>query len=450
MESFKKLGLNDKIIKSISELGFTEPSEIQVKAIPIVLSGKDVLGGSATGSGKTLAFGAGIIQNSNPGEGIQALVLTPTRELAEQVANSIRKFAKYSDLSCVDVYGGVGIEPQIHKLRRAEIVVGTPGRILDHLQRGTLKTDKIKIVVLDEADRMLDMGFIDDVEKILDACRKREQTLLFSATLSSDIQHLAKNYLKHPVYIEAESQVDPSKLKQVYYDVAPDVKFSLLIHLLKNEREGLVMVFCNTRRNADHVANNLKRYGMQAVAIHGGLGQNKRSDIMKQFHKKEVYILVCTDVAARGLDIKNVSHVYNFDIPKTSDEYIHRIGRTARAGSEGKAVSIVVQRDYDNFRRVLHNSDLNIEKLESPEIEIVNIRFKESGGRFSDDRGSSRGRGGYGSSRGGGFGRRSFGGRNSSGGSSFGSSRGGFGGSRGSSRGRSGFGGRGGARRYSR
>ena len=397
MESFRKLGLSEGIMKIIEASKFIEPSEIQEKTIPLALAGKDIIGGSATGSGKTLAFGASIIHHAEKGKGIQSLILVPTRELAEQVGKVFMKFSVYKNLSISTVYGGVGMSPQINALQRAEIVVGTPGRILDHMERGTLRLDKIKILVLDEADRMLDMGFIEDVERIIKACPKQRQTMLFSATISSVIEHIAKKHMIKPVSVEVESYVDPSLLKQIYYDVSKDLKFSLLVSLLKNEKAGLVMVFCNTRRNTDFVANNLNNNAVEAIAIHGGLSQEKRNRIMQKFSSQGVYVLVCTDVAARGLDIKGVSHVYNYDIPPSDKEYVHRIGRTARAGKEGIAISIVSERDYDNFRNVLRNPDLKITQEKVPEVQRVGIRLFDrsregfgSGRRFGGgrDRGS--------------------------------------------------------------
>jgi ATP-dependent RNA helicase DeaD len=375
MESFIKLGLSEKLAKALHEFGFEQPREIQEKTIPLALAGKDVIGGSATGSGKTLAFGAGIIENVVKGKGVQALVMTPTRELAEQVADSLIKFSRYYNLNICTVYGGVSIEPQMRYLRHAEIVVGTPGRILDHLERRTLDLSKVKTLVLDEADRMLDMGFIDDVLKIVESCPKERQTLLFSATISPDIELIAKKYMKSPVSIELESYVDPSKLKQVYYDVSQDLKFSLLLHLLKHEHPGLIMIFCNTQRNTDFIADNLQRYGIEATAIHGGLSQAKRNRVMEHFRSERVSVLVCTDVAARGLDIKNVSHVYNYDLPNSSKEYVHRIGRTARAGKDGIAINLVSPRDYDNFRSILRNPELAIEQIQVPEVEKVFVNF---------------------------------------------------------------------------
>ena len=392
MESFRKLGLSEGIIKIIEGAKFKEPSEIQEKTIPLALAGKDIIGGSATGSGKTLAFGSSIIEHTKKGGGIQALILTPTRELAEQVGNVFKKFSSYKNLNISIVYGGVGIGPQVGSLPKSEIVVGTPGRILDHLQRGTLNLKGIKILVLDEADRMLDMGFIEDVEKIISQCSKQRQTMLFSATISHDIEHIAKRHMINPTYISVESYVDPSLLKQVYYDVSSDLKFSLLLHLLKNEHPGLIMVFCNTQRNTDFVADHLMKMGIDAIAIHGGLSQNKRNYVMEKFSSNRVGVLVCTDVAARGLDIKGVSHVYNYDIPASSKEYIHRIGRTARAGKDGIAISIVSQRDYDNFRSVLRNPDLKVEQLSLPQVEKVQIRFSSDRGNRAFGNRSSGGR----------------------------------------------------------
>lgn len=448
MEAFKKLGLSDELVKALQEAGFSEPREIQERAIPLALEGKDILGGSATGSGKTLAFGAGIIEKIAPGKGVQALIMTPTRELAEQVANSLEKFSIYKKIRVVSVYGGVSIEPQMRAIRYADIVVGTPGRILDHLERRTLDLRNVKTLVLDEADRMLDMGFVEDVNSIIENCPKERQTLLFSATLSSDIQHMAKKYMTNPVDISVESYVDPTKLRQVFYDTPRELKFSLLVHLLKNEKAGLVMVFCNTRHTTDFVAEHLEAQGIEATAIHGGLTQSKRNRIIEYFKSSKVFVLVCTDVAARGLDIKQVSHVYNYDIPPTDKEYVHRIGRTARAGKEGIAINIVSERDYDNFRNVLRNHDIKIEEQPVPQLERIMIRMSRPHGRDSRSGGHGGGFGGgrrFGGSRGGSRG--GYGDRGSRGGDRSRGDRGGGQGGRGYGRtgGRSGGYGRGGS-----
>jgi superfamily II DNA/RNA helicase len=436
MNEFKELGLSKKITDVLEEMHFETPTDIQRKAIPLVLKGKDIIGNAATGSGKTLAFASGIIEKVIPGGGIQALVLTPTRELADQVAKVMRIFSKKYSLFTQEIYGGVGFENQISGSKKAEIIIGTPGRILDHLQRKTFDFFNLKVLVLDEADRMADMGFLPDLEKIIGQCPIKRQTLLFSATDSPDVEYISKKYMKDAIRVTVEQYIDSSKLKQIFYDVDNHQKFSILVHLLKREKQGIVMVFCNTRKNVDLIAMNLRRYKIHSIAIHGGMDQKKRSKIMEQFHAKEANILVCTDVAARGLDIKGVTHIYNYDAPKNSGEYIHRVGRTARAGEEGMAISIVSNRDYDNFRKVMEDDSLNIERVETPkDLENVTPHFEDRGygkGRFNsggDRRGSYR-RGDGRSSH------ESRGSRSSHKGSrSSGRSRGGSSGSRGGSRG---------------
>jgi ATP-dependent RNA helicase DeaD len=394
MDKFKQIGLNPSLLRVMKEMNFSEPTEIQEKVIPLALAGNDVIGESATGSGKTLAFGVPIIEKVRVSEGLQALILTPTRELAEQVSKSIKSFSRYNPIKIITVYGGVSIGPQIEGLERAEVVVGTPGRILDHISRRTINLSKIKILVLDEADRMLDMGFIHDVTDILHYCPKNRQSLLFSATISEEIAKISRKYMNEPKEVSAEPKVDPLKLEQFFYDVPNDQKFSLLVHLLKEENSNLVMIFCNTKRNADLIANNLRKQNFEAMALHGDLNQAKRTRILENFHKSQKFVLVCTDVAARGLDIKRVSHVYNYDFPKTEDEYTHRIGRTARAGKDGKAITILAQRDYENFRKVTKYDSLNIKQLPLPKFETVfiqiNRRDERSYGRQSNFRHESR------------------------------------------------------------
>jgi ATP-dependent RNA helicase DeaD len=375
MEKFKRiLGSDNPLLNSVKFKGFTNPTEIQEKSIPAILKEKDVIAGASTGSGKTFAFAVGLIKNAKKNFGVQGLVLTPTRELAEQVADELSVFAKHKDLDIISVYGGVSITKQMKELTRADIVVGTPGRILDHISRNSINLKLVNTLVLDEADRMLDMGFRDDVTKIIGNCPKKRQTLLFSATISQDIVFLAQKYMECPVEISAEPQVDPKKLEQVFYDVGDHMKFSLLKHLLENEKSKLVMIFCNTRRNVEFIANNLRRMGIEAVGLHGGFSQDKRNKILEQFHSKEVHVLIATDVAARGLDIKGVSHIYNYDSPPTEKEYIHRIGRTARAGKEGKVISILASRDYENFNNII-NGDLEITQMKVPFIKKVMIRW---------------------------------------------------------------------------
>ena len=390
MENFIKLGLSKELTDVLYQSGFKGPSEIQEKAIPLALKGRDIIGGSATGSGKTLVFASPIIENLRPNFWIQSLVLTPTRELAEQVATTIRNFGKNKKLNVLAVYGGVKIGPQIRKLSTTDILVGTPGRILDHINRRTLKLKNIKFLVLDEVDRMFDMGFKRDVEKIINECPKQRQTMMFSATISHCIDYLAKKYTKNPVEISVKPYVDPSKLKQVYYDVPNNKKFSLLVNLLKKEDADLVMVFCNTRRNVDFIADNLMRNGIYAKAIHGKIEQKKRMRVLEEFHKKGLGVLVCTDVAARGLDIKGVSHVYNYDVPPEPKDYIHRIGRTARAGKEGKAIIILASRDYEKFGDLMQLEGIKITPEKLPEIEIVRIKIDSGRSNNRFNRGHKR------------------------------------------------------------
>ena len=393
MESFETLGLNKNILKVLEELKIDAPTEIQVKVIPLALKGQDLIGGSATGSGKTLAFAVPLIEMVKSKEGLQALVITPTRELAEQVSRALKQFSRYNILRINTVYGGVPIGAQIRNLKNSEVVVGTPGRLLDHLSRKTINLSKIKLLVLDEADQMFDMGFIHDVTDIIHECPTERQTLLFSATISNEVISISKRYMKNPQEISAESNVDPSKLKQVFYDVPSNQKFSLLVHLLKKEKSGLVMIFCNTKRNADLVSNNLGKNGFNTMALHGNLSQNKRNYVLDMFHKSERFVLVCTDVAARGLDIKNVSHVYNYEFPKTKIEYIHRIGRTARAGEDGKAITLLSDRDFASFRNATRYDSGMIENVPLPIFERVHVRMSETRGdtRYSSRKGS-RGR----------------------------------------------------------
>jgi ATP-dependent RNA helicase DeaD len=391
--NFEQFGLSQELLTTIKRTGFTQPTQIQEKTIPAIMAGKDVIGESATGSGKTLAFACGIIDRIVPGKGLQALILTPTRELAEQIKTAMKHFSRQKPMSIIAVYGGVSIGPQIHDLTRADVVVATPGRMLDHLNRRTIDTSRISILVVDEADRMFDMGFIDDVERIIRTCPRKRQTLFFSATISMRVKELAHRHMFSPVIVSAQRQVDPSKLKQVYYDVTKNKKLSLLIHLLEHERAGLVMVFCNTRRSTDFVVKNLKANRINAISIHGGLSQNKRTKTMELFNDAKVGVLVCTDVAARGLHIDNVSHIYNYDIPKDPKDYVHRIGRTARAGEEGIAVNLLCDADYENFSRIQRDySDFSITREERPNLDRVRIvtmderrRFSPShrGGRFS-------------------------------------------------------------------
>ncbi len=383
--TFKQLGISDSILQVCKEEKFTRPTEIQEKSIPYVMKDKDVIAQAATGSGKTLAFASGIIQKTVRGKGIQALVVTPTRELAHQVADMITSLSRYKPLRIISVYGGVSISPQFRELPKADVVIGTPGRLIDHIERGTINLRRIKILVLDECDRLLDMGFLPDVEKIITKLPKNRQTLLFSATISYDVTQIAQKYMNNPIEVGATSYVDPRKLHQYYYGpVSNSLKFSLLVHLLnQNNGNGMSMIFCNTRRNADSIGKNLQLSGIRANVLHGGYSQHERSKRLNGFHSRTVKILVATDVAARGLDIHGVSYIYNYDLPNNLKQYIHRIGRTARAGKTGKAITLVAQRDGENFFHLFRDNRTNIKKASVPYVKRIPF---QSGGRSGSRR----------------------------------------------------------------
>jgi len=393
---FQDLGLDPQLVKAVEEIGYETPTEIQAATIPLIKAGKDVFGQSQTGSGKTAAFGLPILEKIHHQGRVQVLVLVPTRELCEQVAREFVKFSKYKPVKILAVYGGVGIEQQIKHLRDTDVVIGTPGRILDHLNRRTLDLRNVNFLVLDEADKMFDMGFVDDIKDIIRHVPKTRQTLLFSATISSEIVHLAQNYMRNPEKIETESYLEKGKLNQTYYNVTRSDKFSLLVHLLVQEKPTLALVFCATRDRVNLVEKNLQKHGISVLAIHGGLTQSKRNSIMDLVKSGKVNVLVATDVAARGLDIRNVTHVFNYDVPKTSKDYVHRIGRTARAGETGKAITLLCPEDHENFRRVKMDRELEIEIAEKPnfqrlQFEVIRTDRPRFGPRrFSQGRGPPR------------------------------------------------------------
>jgi len=365
---FEELGLEKSVLEAVKEMGFDEMTRIQAETIPVIRSGRDVIGQAETGSGKTAAFGVPIVEKVVRGDGVQAMILSPTRELALQTTGELKKFSKHKGLKVQAVYGGVGIEPQIRGLKDAEIVVGTPGRIIDHMERGTLDYDGIKIVVLDEADKMIDMGFIDDIADIVYNLPEKRQTLLFSATMPETLLSIRDEFTRDPVKIKTETKVREDLLRQFYYNVDRKQKFSLLVHLLKAEKPELAIVFCNSKRETDAVARNLQRYGIDAVALHGDLSQARRERAIGMFHAGEARVLVATDVAARGLDIKNVTHVFNYDVPEDAEEYTNRIGRTARAGENGKTIALISEADREAFSRVLSVFSYDVTRLELPDF----------------------------------------------------------------------------------
>lgn len=392
----------DKEFKGIAkDLGFEELMPIQEKCIPEILAGKDVAGQAETGSGKTIAFALPILNGVFPDEGIQVLVLTPTRELCVQVADVFKDLGGPVGIHTTAVYGGVSINPQIDEIPRSNVIVGTPGRLLDHIDRKTLDFRDLKYLVLDEADKMFDMGFKEDVEDIINSTPKDIQTVMFSATISDDVYSILSRYMQDPVLIKTQPYVDPKKLKQTCYDL-PDAraKFSILVHLLKNETPGLALVFCATKTETGFIARNLRGQHINAAAIHGGMSQAKRLESLEKLKNKHIDVLVATDVAARGLDIKNISHVYNYDVPGSPKEYIHRIGRTARAGEGGDAVTLLTPRDHDNFRSIRRDEEFIITVKPPPQFEMLQLLsrcrdetpFKGRGGPRGRSQGRSFGR----------------------------------------------------------
>lgn len=403
------MNIDKEVLDAINDIGFREPTKIQSEAIPLIKEGYDVVGQSETGSGKTGAFGIPLVEKVSKGEGVQALILVPTRELAQQIALELQKFSRRKGLRVQCVYGGAPIAPQISGLRHAEIVVGTPGRIMDHLERGTLRTDRVGIFVLDEADKMIDMGFIDDIKLIEREIPRERQTLMFSATMPEGLAGIRDRFTRGAVKVKTETKVSEDMLKQFYCDVERQMKFSLLVHLLNEEDPYLSIVFCNTKREVDLVTKNLRRNGINADCLHGDMTQGRREHAIRDFHDGETDVLVATDVAARGLDFKKVTHIFNYGVPKNSEDYVNRIGRTARAGESGKAIVLLSEEDHPAFRRVMGTYDFEIQQMECNEFKKVPFIRGE---RDRQGRGGQYSRRGYGG-RGGGRGR-SYGYRESS------------------------------------
>jgi superfamily II DNA/RNA helicase len=360
---FENMNIQKSVLGSLNKMGFEEPTKIQNETIPIIKDGYDVIGQSETGSGKTGAFGIPLVEKVTKGGKLQAIILAPTRELAKQISEDLENFSRFKELRIEAIYGGVSIQPQIQGLKDAEIVVGTPGRILDHMRRGTIKTENVKTFVLDEADKMIDMGFIDDIELIERNIPNDRQTLLFSATMPESLMKIREKFTENARKVKTKNKVSEDVLKQYYCDIKQREKFSLLVHLIKKEEPKLSIVFCNSRRDTTSVASNLKYNKINASALHGGLSQSKREGVMKRFHEGKIRVLVATDVASRGLDIKNVTHVFNYNVPRNVEDYANRIGRTARAGKTGKAITLLTTDDHQAFRRVINMFSYDIEKM---------------------------------------------------------------------------------------
>ncbi|MCL5023762.1 MAG: DEAD/DEAH box helicase [Nitrospirae bacterium] len=379
---FSEFGLSDEVLKALFDMGFEEPTPIQKIAVGPALKGRDLIGLAQTGTGKTAAFGIPIVEKGRRSKGKfpYAVVLAPTRELAVQVAQELNRIGRNKGVISVPIYGGQSIERQIKSLQKGvDAVVGTPGRVIDHIQRGTLNLGGISIVVLDEADEMLNMGFIDDIERILKETPKERQTMLFSATMPEEIVRIARKYMRDPerVFVDPKKLV-VTKITQVFYEVREEDKIKALTRLLDVEDPSLTLVFCHTKREVDEVSGKLQQMGYSAGAIHGDFTQSFRDEMMEKFRKGETDILVATDVAARGLDIPDVSHVINYSIPQNPDGYIHRIGRTGRAGKSGIAITFVTPREYRQLRLIEKSAKTTIRKAKLPtKDEVKRAREKE-------------------------------------------------------------------------
>ncbi len=366
---FHALGLKAEILKAIDGLGFEEPSPIQKQAIPALMSGADVVAQAPTGTGKTAAFAIPIMERIDPARRVvQALVLAPTRELAVQVAEASHAIGRHCRVSVLPVYGGQAYDHQLRGLRAgAHLVVGTPGRVMDHIRRGTLQLDGVRMVVLDEADEMLDMGFIDDIEFILDRTPEGRQMALFSATMPPRIQALARRYMRDPQVISLAHEAQAVPLThQVYYETPPRGKRDALMGVLDMQSPRSAIIFCRTRMEAGDLASTLQARGYAAEAIHGDISQAQRERVLKGFRESRVTLLVATDVAARGLDIPDVSHVINYDIPDDADAYVHRIGRTGRMGRKGEAITLVTPREMRLLRVIEKDIRRKLKPLQLP------------------------------------------------------------------------------------
>lgn len=368
LQSFKDLPLSKEVLKSLNELGFDTLFPIQAQAIMPLLEGKDVIGQAQTGTGKTAAFGVPMIQRLDPNvKGVQGLILAPTRELALQVAENITKFGKYAKIRVLPVYGGESINKQIHALKgNIQIVVGTPGRVIDLMERRVLNLASVKTVVLDEADRMLDMGFMEDVEFILSRTPRERQTSLFSATIDKQVMRVCNKYMKNPEQIlVSKDEIAVTQMKQYYTVVNQSGKFETLCNILHQDGVEKAIIFCRTRRDTSRVSEQMHRKGFRVQALHAGFTQAQRERSINDFRSGRLSLLVATDVAARGLDIQGITHIINYDVPNDPPVYFHRIGRTARKGTEGTAITLVSYGELSNFHNIKALTKTRIEEIVS-------------------------------------------------------------------------------------
>ena len=369
---FNEIDLTEEMQRSISEMGFEEMSPIQEKAIPVVLSGKDIIGQAQTGTGKTAAFGIPILEMvDNKDRSVQALVLCPTRELCIQVAEEIKKLGKFKKgIEVLPVYGGQPIDRQIRALKKGvQVIVGTPGRLIDHIRRKTVKIDNVKFMVLDEADEMFDMGFRDDIALVMDKLHEDRQTIFFSATMPKAIINFASKYQKDPEIIKVDhKELIIPQIEQFYYEVKEHMKTEILSRAIDIYNPKLSIVFCNTKRKVDALSEELSARGYLVDGLHGDLKQNQRDAVMSKFRRGSIDILIATDVAARGLDVDDIDLVINYDIPQDEEYYVHRIGRTARAGREGVAISFVTNRDNNKMRNIQRYANIKIKRQDLPTL----------------------------------------------------------------------------------
>ena len=371
MPTFYEIGLSSPVIKAIADMGFEETTPIQAKTIPSALEGRDIIGQAQTGTGKTAAFGIPMVEKLEPErDSVRGLVLTPTRELAIQVAEELNRIGQFKGIRALPIYGGQDIDRQIRALKnRPQVIVGTPGRLMDHMRRRTIRLQQIQIVVLDEADEMLSMGFVEDIESILTEVPTDRQTLLFSATMPKTIQSLAQRFLKNPEFISMKAaEVTVPLIEQFYCEVPEKQKFDTLCRLLDIHSPELAIIFGRTKRRVDELYEALSKRGYSAEGIHGDLTQARRDSVMRHFREGMTEILVATDVASRGLDISNVTHVYNFDIPQDPESYVHRIGRTGRAGKEGLAITLVTPREIGHLRLIEQVTRKRLTRKPTPTI----------------------------------------------------------------------------------
>ncbi|AHL22549.1 DEAD/DEAH box helicase [Thermococcus nautili] len=366
--SFKELGLSKASVEAVERRGFSEPTDVQREVIPLILDGKsDVVGQSKTGSGKTAAFGLPILDLVDESrKEVQALILTPTRELAIQVSEELRSLRGKRKIDIYAIYGGQPIGPQIRALERAQIVVGTPGRVLDHIRRGTLRLDSLRFFVLDEADRMLDMGFQEDIEAIFRATPREKRVMMFSATMPMDVLLLAKKYMKNPeVVIVSRDELVPGEVEQEFIEAVPTRRYGILKKILSEDFYGII--FCQTKVETRELAERLRKDGFRAEALNGDMSQPSRERTFGRFKRGKTEILVATDVAARGLDVPEISHVVNYSIPMNAEQYIHRIGRTGRMGKKGKAITFIAPGELRRLRYIARQAGVDVRKSELSE-----------------------------------------------------------------------------------